>query len=95
MKKRVKSFEVSKMKSGKNGHSYKVTVHHHPKHESGRGMKGLIGHYEGPEEHSHPSKARLKKHIDELTSSMSVSPQGDGDEQEPDETGKESSALNE
>lgn len=95
-KKRVKRFEVEPVKSsGGGGKAYKVTVHHHDHKESGKGMKGLIGHYVPPEEIHHPSKAHLKKHINELTDSMSVSPDGDGDEVMPDRAGKQSSALNE
>jgi hypothetical protein len=87
-KKRVKSFEVNKAHGG-----YKVRVEHHPKKESGKGMHGAIGHYEPPEEHVHTNPAHLHKHIKELVSSMSVSPEGDGDSD--DAAPNQTSALNE
>lgn len=94
-KKRVKSFEVSKVKSGK-GHGYKVMVRHHPTPpKEGKGMSGLMPSYSEPEEHFHPTHGGLKKHVNELANSMSVSPDGDGDEQMPDEAGPQESALNE
>lgn len=80
-KKRVKSFEVSKMKSGKKGHAYKVTVHHHDKPpKSGKGMAAAMPRWEPPEEHAHPSKGALKKHVSDLVDNMSVSPEGDDDD---------------
>lgn len=91
-KKRVKSFEVSKAHGG-----FKVRVEHHPKKESGKGMHGAIGHYEQPEDHVHTSHAALDKHMKQLASSMSVSPEGDGESEMPEEStaGPQSSALNE
>jgi hypothetical protein len=80
---RVKSFEVSKMKSNK-GYAYKVVVHHHDKPPAtGKGMKGLLAPtYVPPEEHAHMTRAALHKHINDLTNSMCVSPNGDDNEGE-------------
>ena len=95
-KKRVKSIEISKVKSGEKGHGYKVVVHHHDQPpKEGKGMHAAMPSYTPPEEHFHPTHGAMKKHVNELTSNMSVSPDGDGDEQMPDESGPQESALNE
>jgi hypothetical protein len=76
---------------------YKVRVEHHPQpRKEGKGAKeAFMSHYEPPEEHVHTSPASLHKHMKELVSSMSVSPEGDGESPNPDSPAGQSSALNE
>jgi hypothetical protein len=91
-KKRVRSFEVSKAHGG-----FKVRVEHHPKpRKEGKGAHAAFhDSYQPPEDHVHTSHASLHKHMKELTSNMSVSPEGDGESESPDSPAGQSSALNE